>query len=332
MKYQKHPFFPEKPKIKRSKRLTKRQILENVLPLYDSVGISLREHAHKYYAATYDVEITDSISLDDSLFLAKSSINDLFRDLLREKRGFKYNLGATITLKRWNNAANSYDIATIPLKAKAIKVIKQRFNLNSAYEELKHTLDIWACEGFGWIVDKIEDIYIDISNSDPLAGSSYIPLPSEFKYSMKVLINLKNKDNECFKWCHIRFINPQNKDANRVKNQDKEIAKTLDYRGINFPMKARDYEIVEERFNINVNVFGYGKRVFPLYVSKKSNEQVLNVLLISNEEISHYVFIKDFNRLMFSKTKHKDRKHFCMSGLQNFTNKEILNNHRRNVY
>ena len=48
-------------------------------------------------------------------------------------------------------------------------------------------------------------------------------------------------------------------------------------------MKARDYEIGEERFNINVNVFGYEKRVFPLYVSKNSNEQVLNVLLISNE-------------------------------------------------
>ena len=48
-------------------------------------------------------------------------------------------------------------------------------------------------------------------------------------------------------------------------------------------MKARDYEIVEERFNINVNVFGYENRVFSLYVSKKCNEQVLNLLLINNE-------------------------------------------------
>ena len=31
---------------------------------------------------------------------------------------------------------------------------------------------------------------------------------------------------------------------------------------------------------------------------------------------------------MYLKTKHKDRKHFCMSCLQNFTTKEILNNHR----
>ena len=86
-------------------------------------------------------------------------------------------------------------------------------------------------------------------------------------------------------------------------------------------MKARDYERVEESTKINVNVFGYENKVFPLSISKKSNEKVLNVLLISNEEKSHYVFIKDFNRLMYSRTKHKDKKRFCMSCLQNVTTK-----------
>ena len=93
---------------------------------------------------------------------------------------------------------------------------------------------------------------------------------------MKGLINLKNKDNKCFEWCHTRFVNPQNKNPERIKKKDQKIVSTLDYRGVNFPMKARDYEIVEERFNINVNVFGYENKVFPLYVSKKSNEKVLN--------------------------------------------------------
>ena len=76
-------------------------------------------------------------------------------------------------------------------------------------------------------------------------------------------------------------------------------------------MKARDYEIIAERFDINVNVFVYENKFFPLYVSKKSNEKVLNVLLISNEEI------KDFNRLMYStvKTKNAHKKRFCISCL-----------------
>ena len=56
-------------------------------------------------------------------------------------------------------------------------------------------------------------------------------------------------------------------------------------------MKARDYEIIEERFNINVNVFRYENRFFPLYVSKKFNEQVLNVLLIKMKIMNLIMFL-----------------------------------------
>ena len=122
---------------------------------------------------------------------------------------------------------------------------------------------------------------------------------------MKELINLKNKDTECSKWCHVRFINPQSKNSDKINKQDKKIASTLDYRGINFPIKACDYEIVDKRFNINGNVLGYQNKVFPLYVSKKSNEKVLNVLLIRNKEKSNYVFIKEFSKLMYSEVKTK---------------------------
>ena len=176
---------------------------------------------HKGYAETCDVEITDSISLDDSLFLAKRSVNDSFRDLLREKTGFKYNLYIVGAIKRWNNAINRFDIETAKIKAKAITVTNQRFNSNSAYE-LKHSLDIWTGLGSGWIIEKIEDINIDIANYDPLVGSSYIPLPPELNHPMKGLINLKNKDNECFKWCHIRLLNYTNNHPERINKQDKK--------------------------------------------------------------------------------------------------------------
>ena len=52
------------------------------------------------------------------------------------------------------------------------------------------------------------------------------------------------------------------------------------------------------------------------------------MLLISDEEKSNYAFIKDFISLMYSRSKYKDRKQFCMSCLQNFTTNEILNNHK----
>ena len=56
---------------------------------------------------------------------------------------------------------------------------------------------------------------------------------------------------------------------------------------------------------------------------------MLNLLLITEKDKFYYVFIKGFNRLMFSRTKHKDKKHYCMSRLQNFTTEEVLSNHKK---
>ena len=63
---------------------------------------------------------------------------------------------------------------------------------------------------------------------------------------------------------------------------------------------------------MQINVFGYENKVCPLYISKYSYNQTLNLSLITKKDKFHYVFIKYFNRLLFSKTKHKDKKHFCM--------------------
>ena len=99
-------------------------------------------------------------------------------------------------------------------------------------------------------------------------------------------------------------------------------------------MKTHDYQLVEERFEMNVNVFCYENQVYPIYISKKSNTQVLNVLLITSKEWSHYAFIKDFDRLMYSKVKTKNvhKKFFCMACLQNFTTEEILSNHKKAMF
>ena len=126
----------------------------------------------------------------------------------------------TITLKLQNNTNNTYNVETVYFDSGPITVINQRFNLNKAYEILKHRLDIWSERDSGWIVDKIEDIKINIANYEPLAGSSYIPLPPKLNNLMKGLINLKNKDDKCFKWCHIRFINPANSHPERRNKQD----------------------------------------------------------------------------------------------------------------
>ena len=81
--------------------------------------------------------------------------------------------------------------------------------------------------------------------------------------------------------------------------------------------------------NSNINVFGYeNKQPFPIYVSKEKYEDFMNLLLITEETKTHYVFIKDFNKFMYNQTKQKERKHFCMYCLQCFSSELVLNNHK----
>ena len=49
-----------------------------------------KKRAFRGYAETYKVEIINNRSLSDSLSVGKNSIKNLFNELLREKRGFKY--------------------------------------------------------------------------------------------------------------------------------------------------------------------------------------------------------------------------------------------------
>ena len=54
----------------------------------------------------------------------------------------------------------------------------------------------------------------------------------------------------------------------------------------------------------------------------------MNLLLLIKDNKSHYVYIKDFNRFMFHKTKTKNKKWFCKSCLQCFSGEKVLIKHK----
>ena len=156
------------------------------------------------------------------------------------------------------------------------------------------------------------------------------------RHSRKGLINLKNKDNECFRWCHIRYKNPLQKDPQRITLKDKEIAKTLDYSGVTFPVSLKDMDKIEKQNKININAYGYNedeKYVFPIRNSKEAHQDTLNVLLLEEETKSgyrqHYVLIKDFNRLNYNITKSHHKKHFCLRCMQPFYSEYRLEEHMK---
>ena len=85
-------------------------------------------------------------------------------------------------------------------------------------------------------------------------------------------------------------------------------------------MQEKDFNKIEVKSNICINVFGYENGlVFPIYVSDQKFEDSMDLLLLIDDNKSHYVYINDFDRFMFHKTKNKDKKWFCRSCLQCFS-------------
>ena len=55
------------------------------------------------------------------------------------------------------------------------------------------------------------------------------------------MINIQNiNDNEYFKCCLIRYLNPADHNSRRITKANKDFAKKLDFKDIMFPVKIRD--------------------------------------------------------------------------------------------
>ena len=91
------PFYKkhiEKPKVKRSKNVD----LLSELPFYEELNVIQTNHASRGYAMSYKVELVEKKNLIKQLEASKSSIKDLFNDLLNETKGFKYQITLTVVL------------------------------------------------------------------------------------------------------------------------------------------------------------------------------------------------------------------------------------------
>ena len=129
----------------------------------------------------------------------------------------------------------------------------------------------------------------------------------------------------------MRHLNPQEKDPQRIKRDDKQFIEKLDYTNIVFPVSQKQYNKIEKQNSIKINVFGYEeKQPYLIHISKETFEDQMNLLLITEDEKKHYVLIKDFNEFIYNQSKHKEKKHFCMYCLQFFSSESISAKHTNN--
>jgi len=151
--------------------------------------------------------------------------------------------------------------------------------------EILNKIAVWISEGSGWVIRSVDAEYVNIGKYDPRKGSSYIQLPHFVENSSKGLINLQNEDDKCFMWCHIRHLNPQAKNPQRIKETDKNFISNLNYKDIEFPVTLKQYNKIEKQNSINVNVFSLEKQdIFPIYITKEKYDNTINLLLITRRK------------------------------------------------
>ena len=80
---------------------------------------------------------------------------------------------------------------------------------------------------------------------------------------------------------------------------------------LNFPCEKTILARLKKKNNICLNVFCYGnKLIFPIYVSDEKFENSMDLLLVTDDDILNYVYIKDFSRFIFTKQRIKTKNTF----------------------
>ena len=173
---------------------------------------------------------------------------------------------------------------------------------------------------------------MNISLFSPLSGSTYIELPRRLRNSVKSLINIKNSNNKCFLWCHIRHLNPLKIHPERITKADKNMVIDLDYESFEFPVSKKDFGKIEQKSNVCICVvfFYENNLVNPVYISDQNFKDCIDLLMITNENKSHYVYIKDFDGVTSNKAKCKNKVHFCKYFLR-FSSARVLVEHKETL-
>ena len=141
--------------------------------------------------------------------------------------------------------------------------------LDKMIARIEEVLANFQQSGSNWVFQEIQRLEIHFANWRPIRGSTFIPLPAKLK-NKKGVINIKNEDNQCFKWCIARALNPVDKNPNRITKELIEQAKSLNWNGLKFPVGLKAIKIFETNNpSISINVFGFEDEVYPLKFSKE---------------------------------------------------------------
>ena len=206
--------------------------------------------------------------------------------------------------------------------------------LNQMTGAMQQKIPELELRGTGMKLQRVSTIELQMARYKPLKGSSYVPLPEPLA-AKKAIVNVQNKDQECFKWAVLSALFPVAKDAQRVGKYTEHHDK-LDWSGLNFPVQLDKIALFERRNSISVNVYGCDVKKgqcapHPLRLSKTAEaKKHIDLLLLEDAGAgSHYCWIKNFSRFA-AQNSNRNKAHYCKHCLHGFPSQQKLGEHLQN--
>ena len=126
------PFYNTFIEIPKIKKLSNVKLLQE-LPFYDELRIVKNPNAFSGYARCYYVEIVDKKDPLVQLRASKLSIEDLFKELLNQIKGFKYQITIAILLSKLK-VDRSIKYSPVHFNSTTKTVINSEFNLDKHFK------------------------------------------------------------------------------------------------------------------------------------------------------------------------------------------------------
>jgi len=178
----------------------------------------------------------------------------------------------------------------------------------------------------------IIDCTLHICQYRPLTpAGSYIECP-KFIQSKRAVVNVVNTDQKCFLWSILAAIHPATDNSSKLYNYE-EYEHTLNLDGISFPVRLDQIRIFERNNpHISVNCYEYkvqeSHAVIPIYLTKyRARQKHIDLLLLSENDRSHYCWIKNMSRLVAHRSKNHRKTFVCPHCIRPFTYEHSFANH-----
>jgi hypothetical protein len=235
------------------------------------------------------------------------------------KRGFNaYGLTKikiVAKIRVFNENKNDTEKRTVRLYEKPI-LMKNNDDIDTMFENFANKFNDSFEEvfnnmvGSGWNYSGCDEIDINFFRAKETKAGSFLESP---KWAGRGLINIKNDDEMCFKYC----VNYHFKSKSVKKNLERvSVLKNVDHYNfdkIKFPCSLESIKIFEENNGeIAINVFFEDAGIIKVaYSSKNKTDDVCNLFLLTDGEKNHYCYIKSMSGMRKNSVKDFNDKSIC---------------------